>query len=101
MIDGWRPAPRTTACPMMNPTATATMPTCQLLIATTPYQRPVARTAPIAPPTMPPTRSPIVAGSGGAVAATSATGIAVARTADASAGPAAAWAAAADAVPIA
>ena len=64
-IDGWRPAPNTTPWPTMNPTATATIPTCQLVIATTPYHSAVARTAPMAPPMTPPAMSPIVAGSAG------------------------------------
>ena len=66
-IDGWRPAPNTTPWPTMNPTATATIPTCQLVIATTPYHSAVARTAPMAPPMTPPAMSPIVAGSAGRV----------------------------------
>ena len=80
-IDGCRPAPNTTPWPTTNPTATATIPTCQLVIATTPYHRAVARTAPMAPPITPPAMSPIVAGSAGFGAVTSATGIPLASVA--------------------
>ena len=100
-IDGWRPAPNTTPWPTMKPTATATIPICQLVIATTPYHSAVARTAPMAPPMTPPAMSPIVAGSAGAGAVTSAIGIPLASVAVATGAAAARAAAGTALVPIA